>query len=47
MRVLVIEDDEEMAEAVAFGLRQTGLAVDVALDGRAGLAQTEREGQRL
>ncbi|HTZ64124.1 MAG TPA: response regulator transcription factor [Solirubrobacteraceae bacterium] len=39
MRVLVIEDDEEMAEAVAFGLRQTGLAVDVALDGRAGLAR--------
>jgi DNA-binding response OmpR family regulator len=39
MRVLVVEDDEEMAEAVAFGLRQTGLAVDVALDGQAGLAR--------
>ncbi len=26
MRVLVIEDDEEMAEAIAFGLRQTGMA---------------------
>ena len=37
MRVLVIEDDEEMAEAIAFGLRQTGTAVDVALDGPAGL----------
>lgn len=39
MRVLVIEDDEEMAEAVAAGLRQAQLAVDVALDGRAGLAR--------
>ncbi len=40
VRVLVIEDDEEMAEAVAFGLRQTGIAVDVALDGPAGLARS-------
>ncbi len=39
VRVLVIEDDEEMAGAVAFGLRQTGIAVDVALDGPAGLAR--------
>ncbi len=37
--MLVIEDDKEMAEAVAFGLRQTGMAVDVALDGSAGLAR--------
>jgi DNA-binding response OmpR family regulator len=37
VRVLVIEDDEEMAQAIAFGLRQTGMAVDVALDGTAGL----------
>ena len=40
MRVLVIEDDEEMAEAIAFGLRQTGMAVDVAFDGRAGLQRS-------
>jgi len=39
VRVLVIEDDEEMAEAVAVGLRQARLAVDVAFDGRAGLAR--------
>jgi DNA-binding response OmpR family regulator len=39
VRVLVIEDDEEMAEAIAFGLRQRGMAVDVALDGPAGLAR--------
>jgi DNA-binding response OmpR family regulator len=39
VRVLVIEDDKEMAEAIAFGLRQTGMAVDVALDGLAGLSR--------
>jgi DNA-binding response OmpR family regulator len=37
MRVLVIEDDAEMAEAVAAGLRRERMAVDVALDGPAGL----------
>jgi DNA-binding response OmpR family regulator len=37
MRLLVIEDDQEMAETVAMGLRQAGMAVDVALDGPAGL----------
>jgi DNA-binding response OmpR family regulator len=37
VRVLVIEDDQEMAETVAAGLRQAGLAVDVAFDGPAGL----------
>ncbi len=40
VRVLVIEDDEEMAEAIAFGLRQTGTAVDVAFDGPAGLQRS-------
>lgn len=39
MRILVIEDDAEMAEAVATGLRQKQMAVDVALDGRTGLAR--------
>jgi DNA-binding response OmpR family regulator len=37
MRVLVIEDDAELAEAIATGLRREGLAVDVATDGRSGL----------
>ena len=37
MRVLVIEDDAEMAETVAAGLRHARMAVDVALDGPAGL----------
>ena len=39
MRVLVIEDDEELAETVAAGLRHARMAVDVALDGEAGLAR--------
>ena len=39
MRVLVIEDDEELAETVAAGLRQAHIAVDIALDGDAGLAR--------
>jgi DNA-binding response OmpR family regulator len=37
VRILVIEDDRELAEAVATGLRRAHMAVDVALDGRAGL----------
>jgi DNA-binding response OmpR family regulator len=37
MRVLVIEDDREMASTVAAGLRHAEMAVDVALDGPGGL----------
>ncbi len=37
MRVLVIEDDEELAGTVAAGLRHARMAVDVAFDGEAGL----------
>src|SRR5258708_2094320 len=37
MRVLVIEDDGELADAIGVGLRRERLAVDVALDGQAGL----------
>jgi DNA-binding response OmpR family regulator len=39
VRVLVIEDDEEMAHTIGVGLRRAGMAVDLALDGRAGLAR--------
>ena len=39
MRVLVIEDDEELANEVAAGLRYVRMAVDVALDGRQGLTR--------
>src|SRR5580704_6602480 len=37
MRVLVTEDDEVLAAAVAAGLRREGMAVDVVLDGGAAL----------
>jgi DNA-binding response OmpR family regulator len=37
MRVLVVEDHEELANTVATGLRREGMAVDVALDGSAAL----------
>jgi DNA-binding response OmpR family regulator len=39
VRVLVIDDDEELAETVAAGLRHARMAVDVAFDGEAGLAR--------
>jgi DNA-binding response OmpR family regulator len=39
MRLLVIEDDTELAEAIAVGLRRELIAVDVATDGRSGLAR--------
>ena len=38
MRVLVIEDDKELAEAIGMGLRRTDMVVDVALEGSTGLA---------
>src|SRR5579859_2130738 len=37
MRVLVIEDDAELSEAIGTGLRREQMAVDIALDGSAGL----------
>lgn len=37
MRVLIVEDHEELAETVAVGLRREGMAVDVALDGEVAL----------
>ena len=37
MRVLVIEDDEELAEIVGATLRREQMAVDVAFDGATGL----------
>jgi len=39
VRVLVIEDDEELATTIAAGLRHARMAVDIALDGEAGLAR--------
>jgi len=37
MRVLVVEDHQELAEAVAAGLRREGMAVDVSFDGDSAL----------
>src|ERR1700691_835774 len=39
MRVLVVEDHERLARAVAAGLRRYGMVVDVALDGDDALAR--------
>ena len=41
MRVLVVEDDGELAEAIAAGLRLEGMAVDTALDGGSGLEHAQ------
>jgi DNA-binding response OmpR family regulator len=40
MRVLVVEDHEELAETVATGLRRQGMAVDIAADGVSALTQS-------
>ncbi len=40
MRVLVVEDEELLADAIARGLRREGIAVDVALDGSEALHKT-------
>jgi DNA-binding response OmpR family regulator len=37
MRVLLIEDDSELADAIGVGLRRERMAVDIAFDGLAGL----------
>lgn len=41
MRILLVEDDEELAETLAVVLRREGMAVDVAFDGRAALVNTD------
>src|SRR5262245_5747399 len=41
MRVLVVEDDAELAETVAVGLRREGMAVDLAGDGYDALARLD------
>lgn len=37
MRVLVVDDDEELARAIGIGLRRAKMSVDIALDGPSGL----------
>ncbi|HEY5530351.1 MAG TPA: response regulator transcription factor, partial [Thermoleophilia bacterium] len=40
MRVLLVEDEERLASTIARGLRRVGMAVDIALDGKAALTKT-------
>lgn len=37
MHVLIVEDERQLADSIAEGLRLHGMAVDVAYDGEAGL----------
>ena len=41
MRVLVVEDDEALADVIARGLRQEALAVDLAVDGEEALHKAD------
>ena len=41
MRILVVEDEKDMAEAIASGLRKQGYAADIALDGEEALRSFE------
>ncbi|MCX6012086.1 MAG: response regulator transcription factor [Chloroflexi bacterium] len=41
MRILIVEDEKDLADAIARGLRKQGYATDIALDGEAGLVQAE------
>jgi DNA-binding response OmpR family regulator len=44
MRVLVVEDHEELAETVAAGLRREGMAVDLVFDGPTALERAQVNG---
>jgi two-component system OmpR family response regulator len=44
MRVLVIEDEQKMAEMLKRGLEEEGMEVEVAEDGVQGLAAGKAEG---
>ena len=43
MRVLVVEDERALADAIARGLRAEGMAVDVAYDGDAATLTVHRD----
>lgn len=43
MRVLIVEDQRELAATVAVGLRREGMAVDIAFDGESALAHAAQE----
>ncbi|MGH8573902.1 MAG: response regulator, partial [Gammaproteobacteria bacterium] len=41
MRILVVEDEHDLADAIARGLRNDGYATDVAYDGEEALTKVE------
>jgi len=43
MRVLVVEDQKELAATIAVGLRREGMAVDIVFDGQAALRHTKQQ----
>ena len=43
MRVLVVEDQKELAATIAVGLRREGMAVDIVFDGQAALRYAKRQ----
>src|SRR6266536_3096034 len=43
MRVLVVEDQRELAATIAVGLRREGMAVDIGFDGEQALRHSARE----
>lgn len=44
MRILVVEDERDLADAIARGLRREGMAVDIAFDGSDGLEKATVNG---
>lgn len=43
MKILVVDDDDELRAVIAFALRNAGLLAIEATDGRSALAAVERE----
>ena len=43
MHILITEDEKDLADAIAKGLRQQGYAADVALDGEGVVEETKRQ----
>jgi DNA-binding response OmpR family regulator len=43
MRVLVVEDQKELAATIAVGLRREGMAVDIVFDGQAALTHARQQ----
>ncbi|MBA7596260.1 Transcriptional activator protein CzcR [subsurface metagenome] len=47
MRILIVEDEKDLAEALARGLCQQGYAADIAYDGEEALVLAEMNGYDL